>query len=53
MARYRFDIMILDASYCDLAVDPTGTGHHNYAMMAEDLAEYRAAGMIKPETILD
>lgn len=52
MARYRFDIMILDASYCDLAVDPTGTGHHNYAMMAEDLAEYRKTGMIKPDTIL-
>jgi len=52
LAKYRFDIAILDATWCDLTVDIKNTGHHNFQMLEKTLSQFRERGMLKDNAIV-
>lgn len=52
LSTYRFDIAILDATWCDLDVDIKSTGHQNFAMLEKTLASFRARGMVNDQTLI-
>lgn len=48
----HLDLAIMDATFGPLKIDPAKSGHHNWAMLDETLAELRAAGCIDEETVV-
>ncbi|MBI3921113.1 MAG: hypothetical protein HY318_06825 [Armatimonadetes bacterium] len=47
LSKYRFDIAIFDATWCDLTIDIKNTGHHNFPMLEKTLTQFRDRGMLK------
>jgi phosphoribosyl 1,2-cyclic phosphate phosphodiesterase len=47
---YRFDAAIFDATFGDMEIDLTGSGHMNFPIVAELVAELRRAGAIDDDT---
>ena len=53
LSKYRFDIAILDATWCDLtSFDIKNTGHHNFPMLEKTLAQFRERGMLKDSALI-
>ena len=52
LAGTHLDLAILDATFGPLEIDPAKSGHHNWAMLDETLAELRAAGCIDEDTVI-
>ena len=52
LSKYRFDVAILDATWCDLTVDIKNTGHHSFAMLEKTLAGFRERGMLKDNALV-
>ena len=52
LSRFRFDIAILDATFGPREIDPAVSGHHNWRMLDETIAELRAAGCIDEATVV-
>jgi phosphoribosyl 1,2-cyclic phosphate phosphodiesterase len=50
LSRFQFDILIMDATFGDLKIDPLQSGHHNFAMLDETIEEFRGRKMLKPQT---
>ena len=48
----RFDIAILDATFGPLDIDPLLSGHLNWRMLDETIAELRQAGCIDEATVI-
>jgi phosphoribosyl 1,2-cyclic phosphate phosphodiesterase len=46
------DLAIMDATFGDRQVDPTVSGHHNWAMLDETLDDLRCAGCIDDTTTI-
>lgn len=49
---YRLDAAVLDATFGDLEIDLTGSGHMNFPIVAQLVAQLRQAGTISDETIV-
>ena len=52
LARFRLDVAILDATFGPLPVDPANSGHLNWQMLDETLAELRDAGCVTADTVV-
>ena len=52
LAGTHLDLAVLDATFGPLEIDPAKSGHHNWAMLDETLAELRAAGCIDEDTVI-
>ena len=50
LRAYRFDMAVFDATFGHLEIDPAGSGHHNFAMLNETIAEFRGAGIVTDDT---
>ena len=50
LKRYHFDTAVFDATFGHLAIDPAATGHHNFLMLRETIAEFRACGIVHDDT---
>jgi len=48
----HFDVAILDATFGPLDIDPLKSGHLNWKMLDETIAELRDAGCIDDETVI-
>jgi len=48
----RFDVAILDATFGPLDIDPLKSGHLNWRMLDETIAELREAGCIEDGTVI-
>ena len=46
LAGFRFDAVVLDATFGEQVIDPALSGHMNFAMVAETVAELRAIGAV-------
>ncbi len=46
LAGFRLDAVVLDATFGEMAIDPALSGHMNFAMVAETMAELRTIGAI-------
>ena len=51
-SRFRFDVLILDATFGHLEIDPHRSGHHNFAMMENTIAQFREAGLLKENAVI-
>lgn len=49
---YRLDAAVFDATFGSREIDPTSSGHMNFAMVEELIAELRRAGTVTDETIV-
>ncbi len=49
LSRFQFDIVIMDATFGYLKINPLESGHHNFAMLDETLEEFRGRKMLKPQ----
>jgi len=47
LSKWRFDAVILDATFGDLEIDPRVSGHQNFAMLEQTIAQFRQAGLVK------
>jgi beta-lactamase family protein len=52
LAAYRFDIVIMDATFGHMVIDPVVSGHHNFDMLEKTIAQFRQAGMLKDDAII-
>jgi phosphoribosyl 1,2-cyclic phosphate phosphodiesterase len=52
LAGTRLDMAIVDATFGPLEIDPVLSGHHNWAMLDETLAELRKAGCVDENTTI-
>ena len=52
LRRRRFDAVVFDATFGDMEIDLTGTGHMNFSIVAELVAELRHADAIDDDTIV-
>lgn len=52
LSGIHLDLAIVDATFGPRQIDPATSGHHNWAMLDETLAELRTAGCIDAETII-
>ncbi len=52
LSKYRFDIAIMDATWCDRSIEIANTGHHNFAMLEKTLAKFRERGMLKDKAVI-
>ena len=52
LAGTHLDLAILDATFGPRQIDPAKSGHHNWVMLDETLAELRAAGCIDDRTVI-
>ena len=52
LAGTRLDMAIVDATFGPLEIDPVLSGHHNWAMLDETLAELRKAGCVDQNTTI-
>jgi phosphoribosyl 1,2-cyclic phosphate phosphodiesterase len=52
LSGFRFDIAVLDATFGPLEIDPVKSGHLNWQMLDETIAEMRELGCLDDETIL-
>lgn len=50
LKRYHFDAAVFDATFGHLVIDPAATGHHNFRMLQETIAEFRRDGVVTDET---
>ena len=50
LKAFRFDAMIVDASYGEVEVDPAATGHMTFAMLRAQLDQLRDAGVVDADT---
>lgn len=50
LKRFRFDVAVLDVTFAQMDVEPATSGHHNFAMIAETIDEYRRAGIVTDAT---
>ena len=48
----HLDLAIMDATFGPREIDPATSGHHNWVMLDETLADLRAAGCIDEETVI-
>ena len=44
---YRFDVAVFDATFGHLKIDQARSGHHNFAMLGETLAQFREADLFQ------
>lgn len=51
-SRFQFDIVIIDATFGNLKIDPAGTGHLNFEMLDETIEQFRKANLLKENTII-
>lgn len=49
---YRFDAAVFDATFGDMEIDLTGSGHMTFPIVADLVAELRQAGAIDDDTIV-
>lgn len=49
---YRFNAAVLDATFGDMEIDLTGSGHMNFAIVEELVAELRGYGTITDDTVI-
>ena len=52
LSPFRFDVAILDTTYGPLEIDPAKSGHLNWKMLDETLAELREAGCVTKDTAI-
>ena len=52
LSPFRFDVAVLDATFGPLKIDPSRSGHLNWAMLDETIAELRQAGCLTDETVI-
>ena len=52
LAGFHLDAVVLDATFGDLDIDAALSGHMNFAMVAETVAELRAAGAINDDSAI-
>ena len=52
LAGTHLDVAIMDATFGPLEIDPVLSGHHNWCMLDETLAELRTAGCIDEDTTI-
>jgi phosphoribosyl 1,2-cyclic phosphate phosphodiesterase len=52
LAGTHLDLAILDATFGTRQIDPATSGHNNWAMLDETLAELRAAGCVDDRTVI-
>ena len=49
-AGHQLDVVIIDCTYLEREVDPTGSGHMNYAMVCGEMEKLRGCGATTAET---
>ncbi|MBD05283.1 MAG: hypothetical protein CME24_13150 [Gemmatimonadetes bacterium] len=52
LSGVRFDVAILDATFGPRDIDPILSGHNNWVMFDETLAELRSAGCVDEDTVI-
>ncbi len=52
LTGYRFDAVVLDATFGHLEIDPGASGHHNFVMLQETIADFRSHGIVTDETVV-
>ena len=52
LADFRFDLAVLDATFGPLEIDPVRSGHLNWKMLDETIAELRATGSFDDDTVI-
>ncbi len=52
LSNYRFDVAILDATFGPRQIDPATSGHQNWAMFDETIAEFRRAGLLAQDAVI-
>lgn len=52
LAEFRFDLAVLDATFGPLPIDPVISGHLNWNMLDETIADLRATGSIDDDTVI-
>lgn len=52
LSRFRFDLAILDATFGPREIDPAVSGHLNWKMLDETIAELRRTGCIDTATVI-
>lgn len=50
LRKFTFDVAVFDATFGDLDIDPAGSGHHNFRMLRETIAEFGDLGLITDDT---
>ena len=52
MQDFRFDAAVLDATFGPMEIDLTGSGHMNFAIVEELVAELRGYGTVTDDTVV-
>jgi len=52
LSRFRFDAAVLDATFGPLGIDPMKSGHLNWKMLDETIAELREVGCVTDDTVI-
>lgn len=52
LSKFRFDVLVIDATFGDLEIDPFGSGHHNFAMLERTLGEFRTRGLLSKDAMV-
>lgn len=50
LRRFRIDVAVLDATFGRRPIDVAKSGHHNFPMLLETMAEFRTAGVFHDHT---
>ena len=52
LRRFKVDLAVFDATFGDLEIDPASSGHQNFAMVEDTIAEFLQAGIISGDTTI-
>ena len=52
LRAHRFDVAVLDATFGEMAIDPYVSGHHNFAMLEQTIAELREQETLTESTVV-
>ena len=52
LSRFRFDIAVFDSTFGPRVVDPALSGHMNWAMLDETIAQFRGARLFAENAVI-
>jgi phosphoribosyl 1,2-cyclic phosphate phosphodiesterase len=52
LSAFRLDIVVFDATFGHLEIDPRTSGHLNFKMLDETVAQFRQAGILKENAVI-
>ena len=52
LTHFVFDVVVLDATFGDISIDPAGSGHMTFQMVLDTFSELRSLGAVTDSTEL-